>query len=106
MVYRQEDPPILVAPAGELRGTRWALDKSEFVIGRDPTCDLSIPDRQISRFHARIRHTAGGYVLEDLGSKNGTHLNGTRIEEMTHLQDGDEVQIALALKLIFVGTEA
>jgi DNA-binding response OmpR family regulator len=45
-------------------------------------------------------------LLEDLGSKNGTHLNGTEVTDGVLLQDGDEIQIALALKLIYVGIEA
>ena len=106
MEHRQADQPILVAPLGELKGNRWVLDKPEFVIGRDASCDLSIPDRQISRFHARIRRSENAFIIEDLGSKNGTHLNGTRLEDVAILQDGDEVQVALALKLIFVGSEA
>ena len=106
MEHKPANQPMLVAPLGKMKGTRWVLDKEEFVIGRDPTCDLSIQDRQISRFHARIRYIDGSYVIEDLSSKNGTHVNGSRLEEATSLQDGDEVQVALALKLIFVGSEA
>ena len=106
MVYKSENLPILVAPEGDLKGTRWILDTDEFVIGRDPTCDLCVPDRQISRYHARIRRTDAGFSIEDLGSKNGTHLNGNRIEKFGLLQDGDEIQVALAVKLIFVGSEA
>lgn len=106
MEYKQANQPMLVAPLGDLKGTRWLLDKEEFLIGRDPTCDLSLQDRQISRFHARIRFRDGSYILEDLDSKNGTHVNGSTIEGPVTLQDGDEVQIALALKIIFVGSEA
>jgi DNA-binding response OmpR family regulator len=106
MERRQEDHPILVAPDGELKGKRWILDADEFIIGRDPTCDLSIPDRQVSRYHARIRNTGQGYIIADMGSKNGTHLNGARIEDQELLQDGDEIQIAVAMKLVFVGTES
>jgi DNA-binding response OmpR family regulator len=106
MEYKLEDLPILVAPDGDMKGTRWVLDNDEFVIGRDPTCDLCISDRQISRYHARIRRTDKGYFIEDLGSKNGTHLNGADLEANVQLQDGDEIQVALAIKLIFVGSEA
>jgi DNA-binding response OmpR family regulator len=76
------------------------------IIGRGKDCGVIVPDRQVSRHHARIRRTDTGYVLEDLGSKNGTHLNGAEVAEEVLLQDGDEIQIALALKLIFVGIEA
>jgi DNA-binding response OmpR family regulator len=106
MVYKSEEIPILVAPDGELKGSRWALDNDEFVIGRDPTCNLCVQDRQISRYHARLRRTTAGYTIEDLGSKNGTYLNGTKLERSELLQDGDEIQVALAARLIFVGSEA
>lgn len=100
------DLPVLIAQTGQLDGSRWVLDHPETLIGRGAECGLVVPDRQVSRHHARIRREPDGYYLEDLGSKNGTHLNGARIEQPVRLQDGDVVQIALALKLIFVGTEA
>jgi DNA-binding response OmpR family regulator len=65
-----------------------------------------LPERQVSRYHVKIRNEDGRYILEDLGSKNGTHLNGTQIQGTAPLQDGDEIQIALAVKLVFVGTDA
>jgi hypothetical protein len=98
--------PMLIAETGKLVGQRWALHLDQLVIGRGADSDLVIPDRQVSRHHACIKRTADGYLIEDLGSKNGTHLNGTRIKTPTLLQDGDVIQIALALQLTFVGTEA
>ena len=98
--------PVLIAHTGKLDGGRWALDSEELIIGRGKDSDLVVPDRQVSRHHARIRRTDRGYLLEDLGSKNGTHLNGNEVTDAVLLQDGDEIQIALALKLIFVGIEA
>ena len=53
-----------------------------------------------------ITKSDSGYFLEDLGSKNGTHLNGARIEDPVRLQDGDEIQVAFAIKLTFIGSEA
>lgn len=106
MQFPSEEAPFLVAPTGELRGERWQLTKERFVIGRGPECDLVVADRQVSREHAIIKKSNGFYVLEDLGSKNGTHLNGVRISSPERLQDGDEIQIAFALKLTFIGSEA
>lgn len=98
--------PVLIAQTGKLDGGRWALDSEELIIGRGKDSGLVVPDRQVSRHHARIRRTDRGYLLEDLGSKNGTHLNGAEVTEAVLLQDGDEIQIALALKLIFIGIAA
>jgi DNA-binding response OmpR family regulator len=98
--------PVLIAHTGNLDGGRWALDSEELIIGRGKDSGLVVPDRQVSRHHARIRRTDRGYLLEDLGSKNGTHLNGKEVTDGVLLQDGDEIQIALALKLIYVGIEA
>ena len=98
--------PVLIAHTGKLDGGRWVLDSEELIIGRGKDCGLIVPDRQVSRHHARIRRTDRGYVLEDLSSKNGTHLNGVEVEDGVVLQDGDEIQVALAMKLVYVGIEA
>jgi hypothetical protein len=106
MQLQSEEAPFLVAPTGELRGERWKLTQDRFIIGRGPECDLVVADRQVSREHAQIRKSDSGYLLEDLGSKNGTHLNGVRINAPAILQDGDEIQVAFAIKLTFIGSEA
>ncbi len=106
MKDRSEEVPFLIAHNGEFRGKRWQLVNPMFLIGRGEDCDLVLMDRQVSRHHARIRKTEEGYLLEDLDSKNDTHLNGARIEAEELLQDGDEIQIALAVSLTFVGSEA
>jgi DNA-binding response OmpR family regulator len=68
---------------------------------------VQIDDRQVSRQHAEIAQTNQGYTLRDLGSKNGTFLNG---ETVTHeprlIRNGDEVGIALCAKLTFVEDDA
>ena len=106
MKNRMEEAPFIIAPEGDLKGTRWPLVNSTFLIGRGEDCDIVLLDRQVSRHHARIKRTADGYVIEDLSSKNHTHLNGVRIESEIVLQDGDEIQVALAVKLNFIGSEA
>ncbi len=106
MKDRTDEVPFLIAPDGELKGKRWPLVNSTFIIGRGQDCDLILMDRQVSRHHARILRTAEGYVLEDLSSKNHTHLNGVRIKSEVVLQDGDEIQVALAVRLTFIGSEA
>ena len=106
MSQGSEDVPVIISPSGKLRGSRWPLDQEVVTIGRGSDCDIMVPDRQVSRYHAQIRKQSDGYIIEDLGSKNGTHLNGVRVEKQAVLQDGDEIQVALAEKLTFIGTEA
>lgn len=99
------DYPILVAQDGPLKGQRWALDHA-LMIGRDPSCDIALPDRQVSRFHARVIPTPEGVTVEDLGSKNGTNHNGTEVTSPIMLQDGDMLGIALAQQFVFLTSDA
>lgn len=102
---KNEDAPLLVAGTGPLNGQRWAIRKT-LILGREPTCDIVIPDRQVSRQHVRLTQTSEGILLEDLGSKNGTHFNGQPLEKSVLLQDGDVVQIALAQQFTFLSSDA
>ncbi len=63
------------------------------VIGRDPSCDRVLPHPEISRRHARLVRTAAGLTLEDLGSTNGTFVNGTRITRPTLLHANDLIAL-------------
>lgn len=100
-----EDIPILLGQTGPLSGQRWLVNKA-IVVGREATCDIVIPDRQVSRRHARLTPSTNGIILEDLGSKNGTHFNGKRAQKPVILQDGDVVQIALAQEFVFISGDA
>ncbi|MGQ9598305.1 MAG: FHA domain-containing protein [Anaerolineae bacterium] len=98
--------PMLLMIEGPKPGLRTLLDRPELTIGRDEQCDLVISERQVSRLHARISVQGDRYLLIDLGSKNGTFVNGQPVTEPHALQDGDEIQIALCCKLAFVGADA
>jgi pSer/pThr/pTyr-binding forkhead associated (FHA) protein len=100
------EKPVLVVREGQLLGQRWTINNDEFIIGRGSDCDIVLPERQVSRHHVKIIYDDGRYILHDLGSKNGTHLNGSQVQETARLQDGDEISIALCVKLVFVGTDA
>ena len=65
-----------------------------------------LPDRQVSRYHARVQWRGDHFEVEDLGSKNGTHVNGADVIVPTSLHDGDEIQIALRFKMAFVDAGA
>lgn len=97
--------PVLIGQSGILNGHRWLI-KDTLTIGRDVECDVVIPDRQVSRFHARLIPERTGITLEDLGSKNGTFLNGKIIDNLAVLQDGDIVAIALVQNFTFLSSDA
>ncbi len=106
---RPKENAMLVLQRGAETGRRWPLDRTRtLTIGRDEDCDIHLPDRQVSRNHARIYWAGDHYRIEDLGSKNGTHVNGQDVQGNTSLplQDGDELQIALRFKLAFVDAGA
>ncbi len=98
--------PVLIMHEGQLAGQRWTLNSDVFTIGRAADCSITLPERPVSRYHARILRQGDRYLVEDLGSKNGTHLNGAPVHGSAAIQDGDEIQIALCVKFLFVGTEA
>lgn len=100
-----EEAPLLIGQTGPLKGERWVLKKVH-TIGREPTCEVVIPDRQVSRYHARLTPGQKGIILEDLGSKNGVHRNGIPVTDQVILQDGDIVQIALAQQFLFLTSDA
>jgi len=105
MDHKEDEYPILVAQEGPLKGQRWSLTHT-LMVGRDPTCEITVQDRQVSRFHARITPTQEGVTIEDLGSKNGTNHNGTELTAPVMLQDGDMLGIALAQQFLFLTSDA
>jgi hypothetical protein len=97
--------PILIGQTGPLNGLRWIISDS-VTVGREANCDIVIPDRRVSRRHARLTNNLDGVFLEDLRSKNGTHYNGRTIKEPILLNDGDIIQIALAQQFIYISADA
>jgi DNA-binding winged helix-turn-helix (wHTH) protein len=80
--------PRLVSKRGE-----WSLLEGSTIVGRDRDCAVRINSPMVSRRHARIVVSPEKTAVEDLGSKNGTHVNGCRIAQPVTLNDGDEVQV-------------
>jgi len=102
-----QNAPLLVIYEGALAGTRWKLDRERFTLGRSPDCDLVFLERQLSRYHVRIEHDADGYLLRDLGSKNGTTVNGEPVQGQPYrLRDGDEIVLAATVRMGFVAGDA
>lgn len=83
---------VVVEPA-ERKGTEFPL-ADEMTLGRAPGCGVSLPeDSFVSQLHARIFRRDGDLHLEDLGSTNGTYLNGKRITVAAPIRKGDRVQV-------------
>jgi predicted component of type VI protein secretion system len=80
------------------------ITKEVTVLGRDVSNDIVIGDSEISRQHSRISRTPGGYVLEDLGSTNGTYINGVRLAAPQVLNPGDTVGLGENVTLMFNAT--
>jgi len=74
-------------------GKRTPLDPGETVIGRDPGAGVFIDDPSVSRRHAKIVVTEEDATLEDLGSKNGTHLADRKVEGQAALEDGARIRV-------------
>ena len=72
-------------------------DRTVFSIGRDEGCDMFVPDMTVSRIHARLTRGAMGWTLADLGSTNGTRVNGWRVREPVAIKNGDRVRFGAAV---------
>lgn len=87
-----EKEAYILFMSGPLQGKLHCLAKSTTVIGRDESVDIQIKDVRISRRHFQIDREGGFCILKDLGSTNGTYVNGSRAK-VHALEDGDRIQI-------------
>jgi two-component system, cell cycle response regulator len=100
---RAASRPRLVVMHGDATGNILSLDGSdEHVIGRSHVADVRFDDASVSRVQCRIARCEDGYVIEDLGSRNGTIVNGIRLKSETRqLQAGDRIQVGENVVLQF-----
>ena len=113
---RNEPPTLLISPeqrsdsivvpkakllvvSGQLQGQEFTIEKDNFTLGTDARNDLVVKDSTVSRHHCEIRLQPDGYVMRDLGSTNGTRVQGVRVTE-AFLDDGTEFQIGKT-KIVF-----
>ncbi len=90
------------APVGSIfleDGRRVEIGETALVVGRMPECDVPLSDPNVSRRHAEVRRQGTGFVVVDLGSTNGTRVNGAQVKERL-LNNGDEITVG-ASKLRF-----
>ena len=93
--------PLIVMRSGPTPGSSYYLDKPEITMGRDVESDIPIPDSEISRRHARFIVKTDGVYIEDLGSTNGTFLNGVRLSSPKLLVNGDLITLAESTVMSF-----
>ena len=91
----------LIMRTGPTPGANFTLEGDQLNIGRDSTNEITINDAEVSRRHARLTFQGGKYVLEDLGSTNGTFVNGQRLAGPRVLKDGEVVSFGEQIVLVF-----
>jgi hypothetical protein len=96
----------LTERTGPNPGETFELTGETMMIGRDVTNDIVVADAEVSRQHARINRTPGGYVLEDLGSTNGSFVNGERLVAPRVLNPSDLVGLGENVTLTFEAVSA
>ncbi len=74
-------------------GKRLVVGSGGATLGRSRECDVVLDDGNISRAHAELRPRGGSWVLTDLGSTNGSSVNGRRIDAPTVVKPGDEIEL-------------
>src|SRR3954447_4372236 len=95
---------LLVVQRGPGAGSRYLLDTDISTGGRRPESDIFLDDITVSRRHVVFRRAEGTFRVHDVGSLNGTYLNGDRVDD-AELQNGDEVRIG-KFRLIFFASDA
>jgi predicted component of type VI protein secretion system len=90
----------LTMRSGPNPGTVYALDSDQISIGRDSSNEIPVNDAEVSRRHSRLTFQGGKYVLEDMGSTNGTFVNGQRLTGPRVLKSGEVV--SLGEQIVFV----
>jgi len=95
---------FLVVTAGHRAGTRFPIAGDQATVGRHPDSDVFLDDITVSRRHVDLVATETGYTLSDVGSLNGTYVNGQRIDGEVMLTNGDEVQVGKFKLLYLLGS--
>lgn len=90
-----------VMRSGPTPGVTFPLEGDQLIIGRDSPNSVAINDAEISRKHSRLTFQGGKYVLEDLGSTNGTFVNGQRLAGPVVLKPGDVISLGEQIVLMY-----
>ncbi|HVX97407.1 MAG TPA: FHA domain-containing protein [Polyangia bacterium] len=102
---KTESPrPYLMVISGTRPGELHTLSRERTIVGRSPDANVRLRDDGVSREHAELRVAGGRVTVKDLGSTNGTFVNGMRIEDR-ELRDGDQLTVGEATLLLFTHSE-
>jgi len=92
---------VLYFRQGPLAGNRIPVQGDNVLLGRGSGCDVLVPDRFVSRQHARLRYARGQWFIQDQGSTGGTYVNGQRVTA-TRLHRGDRVRLGQQSEFVFL----
>jgi hypothetical protein len=92
---------LMVVIRGPNNGARFLLDRDVVTVGRHPGSDIFLDDITVSRRHAEFRRVDGRFWVHDVGSLNGTYVNGARADDQL-LVAGDEVQVGKFKLVAFI----
>ena len=90
---RRAESPITASALVVSGGQSYPLGEASVVIGRSPDCTIVLDDANVSRRHAEVKVVNGVYAISDLGSTNGTKVNGVTISAERGLRDGDIINL-------------
>lgn len=94
---------VHIYPTGPNMGRRYPLGTETILLGRGEVCDIRIQDSSVSRRHAKVEPTSNGYVVQDLGSTNGTFVNDRNSTNPLPLRDGDYVRVGNCIYRFLTG---
>ncbi|MBZ0292627.1 MAG: FHA domain-containing protein [Anaerolineae bacterium] len=108
MANSQTEQPILIIRDNnnDTPEQHITMDRDSLTLGRGEESDIVLDERQVSRQHIRIYRQGNKFFIEDLESKNGTWVNGQQLKGSRELGDGDEIQLALVVRVQFIGSGA
>jgi pSer/pThr/pTyr-binding forkhead associated (FHA) protein len=90
-----DGPPARLVCADVSGETVFPLVRDSSIIGRHRNCDVLLADAKVSAYHARVDRVGDGWSIVDLRSRNGTLVNGQRVQRVS-LKDGDEISVGLS----------
>jgi len=100
--FGDAEGPVLVVRKGSEVGQRFYVDRDTLTIGRDPVADIFLNDVTVSRRHAVVSRTGPSVSVEDVGSLNGTYVNGVCVDK-AELMSGDVLQVGMFQMVFLAG---